>query len=130
MDVRYDVPAIHQDAGFFRRPQRDVQRRAVFGEVDFVAAKHGVDAFPQPGFGCQLEEQLQRFVGDAVFRIIQIESGGLQGHSFAAFWICGEEITKVQIAGLLEVRGQGAPGFAPGESLNLKSRRGHEVLLS
>ena len=33
-----------------RRPQRDVQHGAVLGDVDLLAAEHGVDARAQAGF--------------------------------------------------------------------------------
>ena len=46
MNLWRDVLAIHQDAGLFGRPQRDVQHRLLFGDVDLVTPEHGVDPFP------------------------------------------------------------------------------------
>ena len=43
VDVGDDVFSVDEDALAFGRAQRDVQDGAVFGDVDLVAAKHGVD---------------------------------------------------------------------------------------
>ena len=99
----------------FRRAQGHVQHGAVFRDVDFVAPEHGVDPLPQAGFLRQLEEQLQGFVGDAVFRVIQVKARGLDGHPFAAFWVVREQFPQVQFANLLVMRGEGFPGRALGE---------------
>ena len=47
MDAGDDVFAIDEDRFAFGRAQRDVQHGAVFGDVDLVAAEHGVDALLQ-----------------------------------------------------------------------------------
>ena len=48
VNVGHDIAAIVDDGGVARRAQRDMQHRAVFRDVDFVAAEHGVDALAQP----------------------------------------------------------------------------------
>ena len=58
----------------FGRPQRHVQDGSVLGDVDLLAAKHGVDSVSQPAFFRELQEQLQGFVGDAVLRVVEVET--------------------------------------------------------
>ena len=43
VDFGHDVFAVDQDRGPPRRPQGNVEHGAAIGDVDFVAAKHGVD---------------------------------------------------------------------------------------
>ncbi len=46
--LRHDVLAVHRDRRAFRRTKRDMQNGAVFGDVDLLAAEHGVDARAKP----------------------------------------------------------------------------------
>ncbi len=48
--VGHDVASIVHEASVARRAQRDVQHRAVFGDVDLVAAEHGRDALREAAF--------------------------------------------------------------------------------
>ena len=48
-----------------RRPQRDVQHRALLGDVDLVAAEHRLARSATPACLGQREQQPQRLVGDA-----------------------------------------------------------------
>ena len=50
VDVGNDIFAIDHDGFALGRAQSNVQDRALFRDVDFLAAKHGVDAFAQAGF--------------------------------------------------------------------------------
>ena len=68
-----------------------MQHRAVLGDVDLLAAEHGVDAAAQAGFLGQLQKQLQRFVGDAVLRVVEEEARGLGRHPLAALGVIGEK---------------------------------------
>ena len=76
MHLRHHVFAI--DHNFFapQRSQRHVQHGAAFGDVDFFAGKHGVDPRPQAAFASQLQQQPHGFVGDEVFRVIEIHAHG------------------------------------------------------
>ena len=47
VDLGDDVFAVDQDRGAARRPQGDVEHGPAFGDVDFVAAKHGIDPLAQ-----------------------------------------------------------------------------------
>ena len=51
--LRHDVLAVDQDRRALRRAQRDVQHRAVFRDVDPVAAEHRVDAGAQTGLSAR-----------------------------------------------------------------------------
>ncbi len=66
MHLRHDVLAIENDLFALRRTQRDVQDRAILGDVDPLAAEHGVAARRQARFVGQLPQQAHRFFADAV----------------------------------------------------------------
>ncbi len=79
----------------FGRAQGHVQDRAVLGDVDLVAAKHGVDAVAQARLLGQVEEQPERLVGDAILGVIEEEAGGLGREPLAAAGIVGEQLAKM-----------------------------------
>ena len=62
-----------------RRAQRHVQDGPVFRDVDLLAPEHGVDARPQAGLLGQLQQQLERLVGDAILRVVEVEARRLGG---------------------------------------------------
>ena len=68
----HHVLAIDDDRCSSRRAQGHVQDSAVFRDVDLLAPEHGVDALAQSGFLGELQEQLERFVGDAILRVIEV----------------------------------------------------------
>ena len=96
VDLRHDVLAVDDDGRAFRRAKGHMQDGAIFRDVDFLAAKHRVDPGAQPGLFGELDEQLERLVGDAIFRVIQVDAGGLRGHPLAALRIVGEQVSQVQ----------------------------------
>ena len=65
--VGHDVVAVDVDALALRRPQRDVEHGPVLGDVDVLAAEHGVDAVAQAAVLGQRDEEPQRLVGDRFF---------------------------------------------------------------
>ena len=91
-----------------------MQDGAVFGDVDLFAAKHGVDARLQARFLGQLQEQLERLIGDAVLGVIEEDAGGLRRQPLAATGIFGEQVAEMHVAHLLGVSFQGLPGGAVG----------------
>ena len=95
MNLRHDVLAVHHDGCASRRPQRHVQHRAIFGDVDPVAAKHRIDSGAQPALLCKLDQQLQRLVVDSIFRIVQEDAGGLRRHAFAARRVICKQVSQV-----------------------------------
>ena len=58
-----------------RHAQRDVQHRAVLGDVDVLAGEHRVAPRGDARLVRELEEQAQRLVGDAVLRVVEQEAG-------------------------------------------------------
>ena len=66
MDLRHHVLPINRDGGAFGRAQGHVQHGAIFGNVDFFALEHGVNARAQIGFVGHLDQEFKRFVGDAI----------------------------------------------------------------
>src|SRR5215510_11327740 len=90
VDMRYDILAIDYYGGSLWRTQRNVQHRAVLGDVDFVAVEHRVDALAQTALLCELNEQPHCFFGDPVFRVVQIQTDCLRRQPFATLNIVSE----------------------------------------
>ena len=57
MDFGYYVHAVHHDRLVLRRSQGDVQNGAFLGDIDLLAAKHGVDPLAQAGLIREFEQQ-------------------------------------------------------------------------
>ena len=91
VDLGHDVFAVDQDRLTSRSAQGHVQDGAVLGDVDLLAAKHGVDASFQARFLGQLQQQAERLVGDAVLGVIEEEPRGLGRQPLAAAGIVGEQ---------------------------------------
>ena len=72
-----------------------MQDGAIFRDVDLLAPEHGVDPRSQAGFLGQLKEQLERFVGDAILRVIEEDAGSLGGHPLPALGIIREELSQM-----------------------------------
>ena len=115
---RHDVLAVHSNGRPFRSTQRDVKDRAVLSDIDLVAAEHGVDLVPQTAFVGQLQKKRNCLVGDAVFRIIQIEPGAFHNKAFAALVVLSKELSKMQITNLLEMGFESFPSWTARQRLN------------
>ena len=92
-----------------RRAQGHVQDRALLGDVDLLAAEHGVDPRPQAGFLGELQEQFERFVRDAILGVVQVNARGFGGHALAARGVLGEQLPQMQFPDLLIVGLEGFP---------------------
>ena len=79
-----------------RRAQGHVQDGALLRDIDFLAAKHGVDPLPQAGFFRQLKQELEGLVGDAILRVIEEQAHRLGRHALAAFRIGGKKFSEMQ----------------------------------
>ena len=112
VDLGHDVLAIDDDGCSSRRAQRHVQDGAVLGDVDLLAAEHGVDPRAQAGFLRQLQEQLEGFVGDAILRVVEEDAHRLGRHPLAAPWVIREELPQMQSPDLLVVGLERLPGRA------------------
>jgi hypothetical protein len=72
-----------------------VQDGTVFREVDLLPSEHGVDPCSQAAFLCQLPEEREGVVGDAIFRVIEVEAYSLCRHALATRGVICEEISQV-----------------------------------
>ena len=112
MDTRYHIFAVDQDRLSFRRPQGDVQNGAFFGRVDLLPAKHRIGPRPQSRFFGELQQQLQRLIGDAVFRVIQVDPRRLGSQTFASPGIFREQLPHMEALDLAVVRGKRIPAWS------------------
>ena len=113
VDSRHDVLAVHDDGLPAGARSADVKDGALFGAVDLLAAKHCVDPLAQPGFLCELEQQLDRLVRDAVLRVVEEQTGGLHRQALTALRIIGEQFTEMQRFDFLRVLRKSFPGRTP-----------------
>ncbi len=81
MDSRHDVFPVDEYRLAERCTQGDMQYRPLLRRVDLVAAKHCRDTARQTARFGECEKQAQRLIGDAILRIVEIESGGLGGET-------------------------------------------------
>ena len=109
VDLGNNVLAVGLDGFAFRRAQGDVQHRPLLRDVDLVAAKHGIDPRAQARLLGQLQQQLQRFVGDAILRVIEVNPYCLSRQSLPALGVVGEQLAQVKLLDLLVVCSQGFP---------------------
>jgi hypothetical protein len=104
MDLGHHVLAVHDDRRVARGAQRDVQDSPILGQVDPVTAEHRIDALAQAALLGQTTEQRDGLVGDAILRVVQIESDRLRGQALAADRVGGEELAEVPLPDRLVVR--------------------------
>src|SRR5262245_46722268 len=108
-DLGHDIRAVAFDGCAARRTQGHVQHCAVLRDVDLVAAEHRLHALLEPGLSGELDQQLQRLVGHAVFGVVKIESHGLDREPLAALGVLCKELPQMQIFEPLVVRLQRFP---------------------
>ena len=77
--------------------KRDVQGGSTFS-VALIFSPRNIASIRarRPDSSARSKKQLERFVGDAIFRVIQVNAGGLRGHALAAPGIIREEVPQVQ----------------------------------
>ena len=112
MHLGHDVLSIHDDGLASRCAQGNVQDRAFFCDVDFVATKHGIDPFMHTGFLGQSDQQLDGFAGNAILRVVEKKAQSLDAQVLAALGIVCKELPHVLVPDLLIVscRGPSRPG--------------------
>ena len=115
--LRHHVLAVHEDFGVQRRAQGHVQDSPVLGDVDLVAAEHGVDVVLQAARLGQRQQQVDGLAGDAVLGVVEVQPGSLHDHQPAAFGIVGEQVTQVGVADFIEMHLEVAPGGQGGQVL-------------
>jgi hypothetical protein len=109
VNLGHHILAIDDDRCSSRRAQSHVQDRAVFRDVDLFAPEHGVEPFAQAGFIGEPHEQLQRFIGDAVLRVIQMQTRSFGRHALAALRVVRKELAQMQLPDTSMVSGEGIP---------------------
>ena len=119
MDLRHDVIAIHEDGLAFGSTQRHVQDGPLLGDVDLLTPEHGVDVRPQAGLLCQLQQQPERLVGNAVFRIVEVNADSFNRQAFAARRIVREELAQMQLSEFRVMGDECLPGCERGEWRNI-----------
>jgi hypothetical protein len=72
-----------------------MQDRSILRDIDFVSPEHGFDAVSKAGFLGELDEKLERLVGDSILGVIQEESRGFRRHPFAALRVFRKELTEM-----------------------------------
>ena len=110
MHVGNNIFPVDLDSGAARGPQRDVQHRPLLGDVDLLAAKHGIPPLFHPPFPGQLEQQAQGFVGNPILGVVQVQTGAFDGQPCPTLWVIGKQLPKMNIFDFLVVRLQGFPG--------------------
>ena len=115
VDFRHHIFSVHEHGFALGRAQGDVQHGAVFGDVDFFAIEHRVHFPAQARFPGQLQEQLERLVGDAILGVIQKQSTGFDRECLAAFGVFSEQFSQRPFLDFLVMRGEGLPSRALGE---------------
>ena len=83
--------------------------------IDFVAAKHGVDAAPQTGLLSQLQQKRKCLIGDAVLRIVEVNAYGLDRHPLPAGGVVCKKLSEVQLPDLRVMGVESLPRRACGE---------------
>ena len=103
-----------------------MQDGPLFGNVDLVSAKHGINTGPQTGFLGQLQEEFERFIGDAVLGVIEVDADRLGGKALSAFGVVREELSEVHLSDHWEMGFECLPRRALSEWCDVC---GHAVLL-
>ena len=85
------------------------------GGVDLLAAEHRVDPLRQAGSLGQLQQEAQRFVGDAVLGVVEVEADGFGGQALAPLGIVGEEGAEGHVFHRGVVLGERLPCGQPGK---------------
>src|SRR5262249_48826923 len=101
----------------------------LLGDVDLLAAEHGVDAVAQAGGLGELDQQPHGLVGDAVLRVVEVQPHRLERQALAALGIVGEQLAQVHLAHGLVVGGEGAPRRRRGGAHALTAWPWSEALL-
>ncbi len=106
------VGAVDDERALARHPQRDVEHRAVLGDVDALAAEHRLAPLGEPAFLGQRDQQPDRLVGDPVLGVVEPKAGGLGDETLAALGVGGEELAQVAVGDLGVVALQRPPAVA------------------
>ena len=112
MDRGHHILTVYDDGGSARGAQGDMQHGSFFRDIDLLAPEHGIDSRLQTGFFGQLNQKLESFVRDSIFRIIQIDAQGFYCQTLAALGIIRKEIAEMCLLDALIVIFESFPGWA------------------
>jgi hypothetical protein len=110
VDLGNDVDAAEREVAALGHAQRHVQRRAILGRVDDVAAKHRRDPLAEAARFREGDEAPHRLVGYAVLRVVEVETRGLDDEALAAPGVAREQLAQVQRSDLGVVGDERLPG--------------------
>ncbi len=110
MDLGDDVGAADLEAHRARHPERDMQYRAVFGDVDVRAGEHPGPVFGQPALVREGDQVPQGLVGDALLGVIELETGAVGAQSRAAVGIGPEQLAQMHAVRCAPVGIERVPG--------------------
>jgi hypothetical protein len=91
MDFRNHILPVHRNRAFPGYAKGNVQNRASFCRINFVAAKHRIDPRLQTGLAHQSDQQVHGFVRDAVLGVVQKKTRALSGQPLSTARIRREE---------------------------------------
>ena len=124
MNFRHNIFAIDENRCSLRCAQRHVQHRPPLGYIDLFAAEHRIHPCLQSRFSRQLKQQLERFIGYAILRVVEKQADRFGRQALATTRIAREQLSQMQAAHLFVVRLQCRPGFPfAGQSIALTARR-------
>ena len=83
VNLRHDVLAVDENALIPRRPQRHMQDRAIFADVDLLAGEHRVPPPRDATRAGEFNKQAHSLVGDAVLRIVEEQSRSFDREALA-----------------------------------------------
>jgi hypothetical protein len=86
-----------------------MQDRPVLGDVDFVATKHGFNARTKTALPCQLAEELDRFIGYPILRVVEVQASSFEREALASFWIIREQRSEMHVADSLVMSSKRLP---------------------
>src|SRR5712691_3927287 len=109
VDLGHYVLAINNDSCSSWRAQGHMQDSAVFRDVDFLAPEHGINTPPESGCIRELQEQLEGLVGDAILRVIEVDTYRFGRHTLAACGIIRKKLAQMELTDILMVSGEGLP---------------------
>ena len=109
MHVGDDVLAVDGQLDAARQPQCGVQHRAVLGGVDVHAGEHRVAALFKVGGLRQIDQQLERFAGDPVLAVVDVEVSDRQRQLGAACGVLVEQFAEMFVADLIVMSRQRLP---------------------
>jgi hypothetical protein len=98
--VRHDVHAVDDQRSALRHAERDVEHRAVLGDVDPVAAEHRLPPLGEPRLLGEVDQEANRLVRRTVLRVVEVEAGAFSGETLATCGVVGEQVTEVELADL------------------------------